>query len=112
MLKLAPRGLATNLFVFLRKKDDRNMMPSLRLMALPFAALLTQCAPVMGQPAIPNDGNDDLAALQQQIDETARRGGGIVQLEEGRYHVSGRFTCAQVSNCAAVDRAPSSRTRD
>ena len=64
------------------------MMPSMRLMALPFAALLTQCAPVMGQPAIPNDGNDDLAALQQQIDETARRGGGVVQLEEGRYHVS------------------------
>lgn len=52
------------------------------------AVLLVRCAPVEGQTPIPDDGQDDAAAIQAAIDARAGSGDGVVQLEAGTYNLS------------------------
>lgn len=52
------------------------------VIALPLAASFAQTEPV------PNDGRDDHAALQSQIDRLSASGGGTLQLGPGTYDVS------------------------
>ena len=65
------------------------MSSAIRVWLLPFAAALataTSCA--SAQVYIPDDGKDDRAALQAEIDEISANGGGILQLEKGKYDLA------------------------
>ena len=62
-------------------------MNSIRLLVtvVSLAVAVQGCSIAVAQEAVPNDSKDDRPALQAQIDQVSRQGGGIIQLERGTY---------------------------